>query len=197
MRKILVTAFDPFGGDDTNASMKVLEALPDEINDIKIEKLTVPTVYSICAERAWQEAKAKDVSAILAMGQAGGRDAITPEKKALNKADAAIADNRGVILNGVKLEEGGKDEYFSTLPVEKMSEAARCAGYPSYVSMSAGLFVCNSMLYGLLKRAEDENSSVRCAFLHLPFAKEQGKDAFSMEAGDMARCVEEIIKSIF
>lgn len=197
MKSLLVTAFNPFGGDSTNSSMAVLEALPEKIGDIKTEKLLVPTVYNTCAEKAWQRAKEKGVAAILAMGQAGGRDAVTPEKKAVNMADAAMADNKGVVLNKAKLSEDGRDEYFSTLPVEKMAEAARRAGYVSYVSMSAGLFVCNSMLYGLLKRADDENSGIKCAFLHLPFAKEQGKDAFSMETRDLVRCVSEIIKSIF
>jgi pyroglutamyl-peptidase len=197
MRKILVTAFDPFGGDDKNSSMLVLEELPNEIGNIEITKLLVPTIYVKCAESAWKKAKETGAEAILCMGQAGGRKAVTPEKIAFNRAEAEIADNEGMLLNGVKLFEDGKDKYYSTLPVEKMSERATAAGFPSYVSEDAGLFVCNSLLYSILKRADDENSDIRCAFLHLPYASEQGKDAFSMEKGEIVKCVSEIIKAIF
>lgn len=197
MKKILVTAFDPFGGEEINSSMEVLKALPEAADNIKTEKLVVPTVYFKCAADAWRAAKEAGADAILAMGQAGGRRAVAVEKRALNFANSETADNMGSIFRGVKLSETGKDEYFSTLPTEKMAEAAKCAGFDAYVSSDAGLFVCNSMLYSLLEMASGEDSGIRCAFVHLPYVKAQGKDAFSMETADAARCVWEMIKSIF
>ncbi len=197
MKKILVTAFDPFGGDLKNSSLLVLEALPDVIEDIEIVKLNVPTVYVKCADIAWEMAKSEKADVILSMGQAGGREAPSVELAALNYADAGLRDNEGNLFTGEKLFKDGKDGYFSTLPVKAMTEAIKKLGFNSYVSLSAGGFVCNSMLYTLLKHADDEKSEIKCGFLHLPYAKEQNKNAFSMETGEMVRCVSEAIKSSF
>ncbi|MCD8049678.1 MAG: pyroglutamyl-peptidase I [Clostridia bacterium] len=193
MKKLLVTAFDAFGGDETNASSIVLKKLPEKIGDVEIIKLVVPTVYKKCAEIAWQKAKDENAEAVLALGQAGGRCAITPEKRGVNYANAEMCDNAGVRLKSAKLCEGGEEEYFSTLPVQKMADAVKGCGVEAYVSDNAGGFVCNSMLYLLLKFASEDNCGVRCAFMHLPYASEQRKNGFSLESDIMAKCVEAAI----
>ncbi len=194
--KILVTAFDPFGGMDTNSSLMVLEKLPDKIGNIEIEKLVVPTVYKECAHIAWEKAVAIGADAILSMGQAGGRGSVTVEVIGINYAFATIGDNKGVKSDGEKLTPDGDDAIFSTMPVKDMVQCVKNAGFDASLSVSAGGFVCNSMLYCLLKNAKDCNRDIKVGFVHLPFEVSQGKEGFAMSADDMRICVEEMIKVI-
>ncbi len=186
--RILVTAFDPFGGDDTNSSLMVLNALKDKIGDVDITKLEIPTVYGDCAVKAWEKAKEIKADAILSLGQAGGRTKVSVEAIGINFACADLADNNGVKKDGEKLFDVGENALFSTLPVKEMAKTAE-----GYVSVSAGGFVCNSLLYTLLKNAKEENENIKAGFVHLPYAKTQGKEGFSMSLEKMVECVELMI----
>ncbi|MBQ6796043.1 MAG: pyroglutamyl-peptidase I [Clostridia bacterium] len=194
--RILVTAFDPFGGDDTNSSMLTLECIKDKIDDIEIKKIVIPTEYTECARIAWDEAVKFNADAILSLGQAGGRGAVTVEVIGINYAHAEMKDNRGVMKTGERLFENGEAAFYSTLPVGKMVERAQKGGFKANLSVSAGGFVCNSLLYTLLKNAKDEGRNIRVGFVHLPYEEGQGKSGFSMKSSDMALCVEEMIKAI-
>lgn len=194
--KVLVTAFDPFGGMDTNSSLMVLEKLPDKIGNIELEKMVVPTVYKECARIAWERAVNIGADAILSMGQAGGRGAVTVEVIGINYAFATIGDNKGTVLDGEKLTHDGDDAIFSTMPVKAMVQSVKSAGFDASLSVSAGGFVCNSMLYSLLKNAKDFGKNIKVGFVHLPYEASQGKEGFSMSAEDMRICVEEMIKVI-
>ena len=188
---ILLTAFDPFGGDDTNSSMMTLEKVSDCIDNVKIHKMIVPTVYKESAEAVAQKANQINADCVLCMGQAGGRRNISVEVIAINYALADLCDNKNNRYLGEKLVENGENALFATVPVKKMVDAVKKKGFEASLSASAGAFVCNSLLYLLLSKL-----SVPVGFVHLPYAKEQGKDAFSMDAEDMALCIEEMIKTI-
>lgn len=194
--KVLVTAFDPFGGSDTNSSMMVLEMLKDRVDDIEIKKLIIPTVYTECARIAWEEAVRLGADAVLSLGQAGGRAGVTVEVIGINYAHAKMYDNAGVNKTGEKLFENGADALFSTLPVKAMVKAAERGGFKADLSVSAGGFVCNSLLYTLLKNAREEGSSIKVGFVHLPYETSQVKEGFGMDKAHMALCVEEMIKAI-
>lgn len=190
--KILVTAFDPFGGLDTNSSMMTLERIRDNVDNISIDKMIVPTLYKESAKCVIEKAQTEHYDGILCLGQAGGRKSVTVEVIGINFAYDNIGDNNNVRYDGQKLDENGENALFSTMPVKQMVEAAILAGFEASLSVSAGAFVCNSLLYLLLKSGCAE----KIGFVHLPYATEQGKDEFSMNAGDMAKCVEEMIKII-
>lgn len=194
--RVLVTAFDPFGGLDTNSSMKVLEKISDKVDDIEITKLIIPTVYNECARIAWEEAQRIDADVILSLGQAGGRSLITVEVIGINYAHAHLCDNAGVAVCGEKLFEDGEAALFSTLPVKAMVEGVKKCGFEADLSVSAGGFVCNSLLYTLLKNAKDAKSKVRVGFVHLPYEASQGSSGFCMQDSDMALCVEKMITEI-
>lgn len=194
--KILVTAFDPFGGDEANSSQMVVENLPDELGDIEIKKLVLPTVYNESAACAWNEARKVGAEAILALGQAGGRRGITAEVIGINYAYAHIADNAGAVYDGERLLADGEAAYFSTVPVVEMVKAVKEMGFEADLSLSAGGFVCNSLLYRLLANAAKEEKQMQIGFVHLPYEKSQNKDGFSMEKSDMCLCVEKMIQVI-
>lgn len=194
--RILVTAFDPFGGDSANVSEMVLNALPDKVGEVIIDKLLVNTIYIECGKKAFAEAVKNGDCAVLAMGQAGGRNGVSMEAVAINYALASIADNNGLTLRGEKLYNEEKSAYFSTLPVKEIVEAIEKKGFKSFLSCSAGGFVCNSMLYTLLMLAEKEEKDIRCGFMHLPYADVQNKDGFSMTIDELVESVIEAVRVI-
>ena len=122
--------------------------------------------------------------AILCVGLAGGRAAITPELVAINLRHARIPDNMGNQPQDEPIIKGGETAYFSTLPVRKMAEAMSEAGIPSQLSYTAGAYVCNDLLYTLL--AHFQNTQTKVGFVHIPYAKEQGKEP-SMGMAELVR----------
>ena len=113
--------------------------------------------------------------AVVSLGQAGGRKAVTPERIAINLMDARIPDNEGQQPAEQPIEPGGPDGCFSTLPVSAMAQAIREAGLPGEVSNTAGTFVCNQVMYRVLRHAAKTMPDTRCGFIHVPYLPEQAE----------------------
>ena len=184
MRKLLITGFEPFGGEEINPSWEAVQRLPDEIGGFSLTKLLVPVVFGKAAERVIGVADKLDPDVIISVGQAGGRRAITPETVAINLRFAKIPDNEGNLPKDEPIVAGGENAYFSTLPVRKIAEAVNGCGIPSEVSYSAGAYVCNDLLYTLLDRYSAEGVGV--GFIHVPYVTEQSKEP-SMSLDDIVR----------
>lgn len=194
--KILVTAFDPFGGESVNAAAEVLAALPAPTDGAELVKLTVPTVFGRAAEVAVAEAERCRPDAILCLGQAGTRSAVTPERTAVNIMDARIPDNDGAQPVDEPVIPGGPAAYFSTLPVREMVAAIRAAGVPAELSESAGTFVCNSLMYAMLHYTHAHRPDVPCGFVHIPRLNTQASDAPGISRADAVKAVGAAIRSI-
>ena len=179
MRKLLITGFDAFGGASINPAWEAVKLLPDQIADFEIHKLQIPTVFGLAAETVLARAKEIHPDVILCIGQAGGRNAVTPERIAVNIRDARIPDNAGNQPSGEPVASDGPAAYFSTVPVKDMAEAIRAAQIPGAVSNSAGAFVCNDTLYSLLHHYA--GTSVRVGFIHVPYMPEQGSPSLPLE----------------
>ena len=179
MKKLLITGFDPFGGAAVNPSWLAVEQLPGRVGDFAIYKRMIPTVFGAAAEAVLEEAEKVQPDVILCVGQAGGREAVTPERIAVNIRDARIADNAGNQPKGEFVASDGPAAYFATVPVEKMAQAIRDAGIPAAVSNSAGAFVCNDVLYSLLHHYA--GTEIRVGFIHVPYVPEQGSQAMELE----------------
>ena len=179
MKTILITGFDSFNGAGTNPSWEAVKQLPDTLGDFVLCKLQLPTLYRRAAEILTKKAAEIQPAVIISVGQAGGRDAVTPERIAVNIRDSRTADNSGLILSGERIDPLGPAAYFTTLPVEAMAAAIRDAGIPAAVSNTAGTFVCNDVMYSLLHHYRD--SSVRVGFIHVPYLPEQGSPNLPLE----------------
>ena len=192
MKKILVTGFDPFGGERINPAWEAVRLLPERIGENCLQKMQIPTVFGTAAECVLVCAAELHPDAILCVGQAGGRSAVTPEMAALNLQYASIADNAGQMPQDVPVIAGAPAAYFATLPVRSMASAIRDAGLPGAVSYSAGTFVCNDLLFRLLHRFHKTTTGV--GFVHVPYLPEQAKSgAPSMELGEILRALEAAI----
>lgn len=193
MKKLLITGFEPFGGEKINPSWEAVKALPPEINGYKLIKLCLPVVFGEAAEILIKEAERVSPDVILSIGQAGGRSAITPELVAINLRHAKISDNKGNQPKDEPIIPGGEAAHFSTLPVRKISDAIEASGIPSTLSYSAGAYVCNDLLYTILSHFK--GSKTRVAFIHIPYCKEQEKEP-SMSMNDIIKGLTEAIKNI-
>lgn len=172
MKTILITGFEPFGGEKTNPSYEAVKLLPDEINGAKIIKAELPVSFenSIVVLDKYLSA---ELSAVICVGQAGGRGAVTPERIAVNVQSAASPDNDGVIKTEEIIHQNGADGYFSTLDINKIVKTLNCAGIPSQISNSAGTYVCNSVMYHLLYRINSDLKDTIGGFVHVPYSCEQ------------------------
>ena len=171
MKKLLLTAFEPFGGEDVNSSLLTLTALPDAIGDFMIIKMVVPVIFGFAPKTVIDAAEKFRPDVILCLGQAEGRAEVTPEKIGINLRNARIPDNAGQDPQDETIKEGGPDGLFATLPVAEMTEAIKQAGVPASVSYSAGTYVCNDLLYSLLEHFR--GTDVRVGFIHLPLTSGQ------------------------
>ena len=179
MKKLLITGFDPFGGAAVNPSWQAVRQLPDRVGDFELCKLEIPTVFDLATRVVLKEAAQFRPDVILCVGQAGGREAVTPERIGVNIRDARIADNAGNQPKGEFVAPDGPAAYFATVPVEKMAQAIEKAGIKASVSNSAGAFVCNDTLYGILHHYA--GTDVRCGFIHVPYIPEQGSPSMELE----------------
>jgi len=179
MKKLLITGFDSFNNASVNPSWEAVKLLPDTIGEYEIHKLQLPTIYGQAPRMLLEEAAEVKPDVIISVGQAGGRDAVTPERIAVNIRAARIPDNTGTLLDGDRIAPDGPAAYFSTLPVEAMRDAIRAAEVPAAVSNTAGTFVCNDVLYSLLHRYH--GTEVRCGFIHVPYLPEQGSPSLTLE----------------
>ncbi len=193
MKRLLITGFEPFGGESINPSWEAVRCLPDEINGYSLTKLLLPVVFGDAAEQVLSEAENMPYDAILCIGQAGGRAAITPELVGINLRNASIPDNNGNMPKDESIVCGGLDAHFSTLPVRRMAEVINNSGIPSFVSYSAGAYVCNDLLYTLLDHFK--GTKTRAGFIHIPYCKEQNKEP-SMSLDDIVKGLKIAIEAL-
>ena len=194
MKKLLITGFEPFGGEKINPSWEAVKLLPEKIGDFEITKAEIPVVFEKAAETVIAKADELEPNAIICVGQAGGRTGITPEMVAINLRFASIPDNEGNQPKDIPCVEGGENAYFSTLPVRKMVSAISDAGIPCSVSYSAGTYVCNDLIYHVLHQYH--GTGVKACFIHVPFIPEQTSDKPSMELETIAKALEIAIEAI-
>ena len=179
MKTLLITGFDSFGGAVINPSWEAVKRLPEKIGKYELCKLILPTIYGKASGILLEKAAEIRPDVIISVGQAGGRDAVTPERIAVNIRAARIPDNEGTLLDGDRIAPEGPAAYFSTLPVEAMRDAIRRKGIPSAVSNTAGSFVCNDVMYSALHHYD--GTGVRCGFIHVPYLPEQGEPNLALD----------------
>ena len=174
MKKLLITGFDPFGGESVNPSWEAVRQLPDRIGQYELTKLRIPTVFGKAFEEVLAAANELRPDAVISVGQAGGRDSVTPEVVAINLREAGITDNEGNQPVNVPVVPGGPAAYFATIPVRDMVRAVKDAGIPCKLSYSAGAFVCNDVLYSMLHHCRETTTQV--GFIHVPYLPRQAKE---------------------
>lgn len=197
--KILVTGFDPFGGEKINPALEAVKGLADTIKGAEIKKLEIPTVFNKSAEVVKKAIEEFQPDYVLNIGQAGGRFEISPERVAINVDDARIADNEGNQPIDAPIKEDGDAAYFTQLPVKAMVTAIKNAGIPGAVSNTAGTFVCNHIMYQVQYMIHTNYPKIKGGFIHVPYIPEQvvskpGQPAMSLS--DMTKGLTAAIEAV-
>ncbi|MBQ3490528.1 MAG: pyroglutamyl-peptidase I [Clostridia bacterium] len=195
MKKILVTGFEPFGGDLSNPSGEAVKALA-KTEQYEMKKLILPVSWK-CAfseiEKVWDEWQP---DALLMVGLAGGSPAVRVERIGINLC-GAIKDIDGLYANGSAecaeeqpVIDGEREAFFATYPAEKILNALKKAEIPSKYSFSAGTYICNELLYSALAKRSRESKEMPIGFIHLPYADGQKEGVPSLPLAQMIAALE-------
>ena len=198
--KILVTGFDPFGGETVNPAYEAVKMLPEQIAGAEIIKLEIPTVFSKSSVAVEEGIQKYNPDIVINVGQAGGRSHITIEQVAINLADARIPDNAGEQPLNEALQPDGDTAYFATVPIRAMVKHVQEHGLPCSISYTAGTYVCNCVMYNVLYMTQKKYPNIKAGFIHVPFATSQliGKPATTpgMSLDEIEKSLEYAIEAV-
>ena len=197
--KIIVTGFGVFLKNDTNPTKQILKMLPEKVGDDEIYPIELPVVFDECFMHLKPYIDRLKPDAIIMLGLAGGRKAITPERVAINLKDSKGPDNNGYLPKDELIIKGGKEAYFSSLPIRKIEEVLKENHIPVAISNSAGLYVCNNIMYHVLNYIDQNALNCKAGFIHVPYSDENkpNKDVFSLPLNDIYQAVVDIVKYAF
>jgi pyroglutamyl-peptidase len=169
MRRILLTGFEPFGGDPINPSWEAVQLVGERWRgDAELITAQLPTVFGRGGSDLAALIERHQPDIVVATGVAAGRTAITPERVAFNQIEARIPDNDGAQPTDCPVVPDGPASLPTTLPVDDMIAALRQAGIAAEPSDSAGRFVCNELFYGLMHAEARSVRPRRAGFIHVP-----------------------------
>ena len=174
MKRLLLTAFEPFGGESLNSSFQAARRISDmSFRDALVQVIELPVDRHLAVERALEALRKDSPDVVVMLGEAGGRYRVNPERVAVNIDDFRIPDNAGNKPSDEPIVQGGPVAYFSTLPIRAITERLVEARIPAAISNSAGTFLCNRLFYSVMHAIASEGRATKAGFIHLPFLHEQ------------------------
>lgn len=192
MTRVLLTSFEPFGGQERNASLEVGRAVAEQpLAGVELDWLVLPVVAGPCIETAWAHIEAHSPDVVLSLGQSDSADALQVERLGVNVNDFPIPDNTGQKFSDVPICPEGPAAYFTTIPARAIVLALNERGIPAKLSYSAGTYVCNYLLYSLLHRAALSRPALRAGFIHVPLLLGQNGNASTKAIG-----IEQMVEGI-
>ncbi|WP_418965004.1 pyroglutamyl-peptidase I [Cetobacterium sp.] len=197
--KVLITGFDPFGGESINPAWEAVKAMENSLDGIEVIKLQIPTVFKKSAEKLFAGIEEHRPDVVICIGQAGGRYDISVERVAINMDDGRIPDNEGYQPIDTPVYEDGENAYFATLPIKGIVEEIKLAKIPASVSNTAGTYVCNHIMYSLLYYISKNNLNIKGGFIHVPYITEQVVDKKNMpymEVSTITKALECAVKAL-
>jgi pyroglutamyl-peptidase len=197
--KVLITGYEPFGGEEINPSLEAVKKLNGKIiNGIDVVAEEMPVVWNDI-DKKFEEAMVKHKpDAVILVGQAGGRTAIALERVAVNRTMGK--DNLGVARDEQAIREDGENSYFSTLPILEMLKAIKEDNIPVYISNTAGLYLCNYIFYAARYYMDKHSLDVPVGFVHIPFipkqvaAKDRPQNFASMDLSLIVKALEKMVE---
>lgn len=194
--KLLLTGFDPFGGEQVNPSYEVAKRIPEVVKDIEVKRMEIPTIRYEAPQKIIEVLQAEPFDFVIMLGQAGGIDSIHVERVAINCDDYRMKDNA---MNQPKNEcvvKEGPVGYFATLPIDRIVEQIQQATIPATISNSAGTFVCNHTFYTIAHYIETNHLATKYGFIHIPYLPEQTTEKPSMELDTLVKAITIAIESL-
>ena len=192
---ILVTGFEPFGGEAINPSWEAVRRIP-RLPGVTYKRMRLPVEWG--RGQALLEQAVRDLrpDCVLLCGQAGGRSGVSIERVAINLMETSAPDNAGVSHMGDPVQAHGPDAYFATYPYRAMLAALKAADVPAAYSYSAGAYLCNCVMYRALHLAATELPGMQAGFIHLPYLPEQTTDRPSLPLETQVKALELCLTAI-
>lgn len=180
--KVLVSGFEPYGDMSVNPTQTLAEEAGNlGIEGIEVQSVLLPVNYDECIERLIEEVERVSPDVVISCGLYPGRTAVTPERVGINvkdtMADDPIADNNGKSPVDEPIDPDGADALFSMLPYRRIVENLKDSGIPAFVSNTAGTYICNNTLYGLLNHVRRNGIPVAAGFVHFPASTEMAVES--------------------
>lgn len=194
----MLTGFEPFGGEDINPSLEAMKDLDGyQYKDYEVVGLEVPTVYDESIDVIEKKISIVDPEAVISVGQAGGRNSISVERIGINIDHTTQEDNEGNTPKNRLIDENGKDGHFSTLPIQEITDNLKENEIPAKISNTAGTYICNHIMYGVLNHIEKNRLDMKAGFIHVPYIPEQvmDKDKPSMSMEMISEAVKIVIET--
>lgn len=189
--RILLTGFEPFGGDAINSSQETAKAVPcDELGDIEVVKGMLPVSFKRAGTEICRLIDESVPDIVIMLGQSGKSDCIKIERVALNLMDSSKGDNDGYIPDEETICFGTPAAYFTKMPVKALRDCLMQSGIPAKTSNSAGLYVCNRAYFAALHHIATTGGNTKAVFVHLPRISEE----WTVER--MTAAIEQIITAI-
>lgn len=172
--KLLITAFEPFGGEQINPSLEAVRQIEkDRISNIAVLTAELPVDRYRAVDTALDLLMVNRPDIVIMLGEAGGRYKINPERVAINVDDFRIPDNVGNQPTDEPIIEGGPAAYFSTLPIRAIAERISKANIPAAISNTAGAYLCNRLFYSVMHAIKVNGLDASAGFIHLPYLHDQ------------------------
>ena len=174
MKKLLLTAFEPFAGETINPSFEVAKAIEHfSFADAEVQTLMLPVDRFQAIEMTLKRISELQPDLVILLGEGSRRFRITPERVAINVDDFRIPDNTGNQPRGEAIVEDAPAAYFSTLPIYGIVERLIAAKIPAAISNTAGTYLCNRLFYSVMNFIAVEKLPAKSGFIHLPYVHEQ------------------------
>jgi pyroglutamyl-peptidase len=174
MKKLLLTAFEPFAGAIVNPSLEVARVMESmHFANAQVDVVKLPVARFQATDIAINHIRTAKPDVVLMLGEAGRRFRVTPERVAINMDDFHIPDNAGNQPRGEPIIEEGPVGYFSTLPIDAIVTQLKKAHIPAKLSNSAGLYLCNRLFYSVMHCIAVEKLPIHAGFIHLPYLHQQ------------------------
>ncbi len=196
--KVLITGFDAFGGEPVNPAEEAVKMISNQIAGAEIIKVIIPTVQNKSVKAIENAIEQHNPDIVISVGQAGGRFEITPERVAINLDDYRIKDNEGNQPIDAVIRPDGQPAYFSNLPVKAMVKHMNEHHIPATLSNTAGTFVCNHVMYGVMYLIDKKYPNIKGGFIHIPYMTSQVMDKKNtpfMSLNDIVRGLELAIEA--
>lgn len=160
--RVLVTAFEPFGGAETNITQSIHSLLPDSVADWAIEKVCLPVSFKRAPIVLREAIVTYSPDLVIMLGQCPTGENIRLERFAINMMDSTKADNDGYIPNEETIYNSQPLALQTPLPIKELERFCTDNVQPVQVSNSAGLYICNRVYYEALYAKQ------KAVFIHVP-----------------------------
>jgi pyroglutamyl-peptidase len=169
---VLLTGFGPFPGMTANATQHLVPRLADAARQTfpghRIVADVLPTEWHAGPERLSALLEAWAPAVALHFGVSGRAAGFEIEARARNVMSKSSKDAAGNEAPGPIVAANGAAVLSTPLPAQHIVDRLRRRGLPAILSRDAGTYVCNTILYSSLCRAQASAGAMRSGFVHVP-----------------------------